>query len=163
MGLKSIEAVRPLLLHGGREEMTLALKQAGAHRFPVARPGYIVVAREYLSEHCGMALRERLNSFSNPIERRDWLAQERRIKGLGYKEASHFLRNIGLKGLAILDKHVLRCLADLKVIDNPKPPTTRARYLATEEKLREVAAHLEIDFDELDLVFWSMKTGEVLK
>jgi N-glycosylase/DNA lyase len=163
MGLKSIEAVRPLLLHGGREEMTLALKQAGAHRFPVARPGYIVVAREYLSEHCGMALRERLNGFSNPIERRDWLAQERRIKGLGYKEASHFLRNIGLKGLAILDKHVLRCLADLKVIDNPKPPTTRARYLATEEKLREVAAHLEIDFDELDLVFWSMKTGEVLK
>ena len=110
-----------------------------------------------------MALRERLNGFSNPIERRDWLAQERRLKGLGYKEASHFLRNIGLKGLAILDKHVLRCLADLKVIDNPKPPTTRARYLATEERLREVAAHLEIDFDELDLVFWSMKTGEVLK
>lgn len=163
MGLKSIEAVRPLLMNGGQEEMTLALKQAGAHRFPVARPGYIVVARDYLSEHCGMALRERLSGFASAIERRDWLAQEKRIKGLGYKEASHFLRNIGLKGLAILDKHVLRCLADLEVIESPRPPTTRARYLATEEKLREVAQHLEIDFDELDLVFWSMKTGEVLK
>ena len=163
MGLKSIEAVRPLLLKGGREEMTRALKQAGAHRFPVARPGYIVVARDFLSEHCGMALRERLNGFPTVSEGRDWLAQEKRIKGLGYKEASHFLRNIGLKGLAILDKHVLRCLADLKVIENPQPPTTRARYLATEEKLRQVARDLRIDFDELDLVLWSMKTGEVLK
>lgn len=163
MGLKSIEAVRPLLLNGGREEMTQALKQAGSHRFPVARPGYIVVARDFLSEHCGMRLRERLNSFSSAVERRDWLAQEKRIKGLGYKEASHFLRNIGIKGHAILDKHVLRCLADLKMIENPRPPTTRARYLATEERLRELAKNLKIDFDELDLVLWSMKTGEVLK
>lgn len=163
MGLKSIEAVRPLLMDGGSEEMTQALKQAGAHRFPVARPGYIVVARNYLREHCPSGLRERLEGFSSAIERRDWLAQEKRIKGLGYKEASHFLRNIGLKGHAILDKHVLRCLADLKVIESPQPPTTRARYLATEEKLGELAANLEIDFEELDLVLWSMKTGEVLK
>jgi thermostable 8-oxoguanine DNA glycosylase len=49
------------------------------------------------------------------------------------------------------------------VVENPKPPTTRARYLATEDKLRTVAQDLKIDFDELDLVLWSMKTGEVLK
>jgi N-glycosylase/DNA lyase len=108
-------------------------------------------------------LRERLQDFSSALERRDWLAQEKQIKGLGYKEASHFLRKIGLKGHAILDKHVLRCLTDLKVVENPKPPTTRARYLATEDKLRTVAQDLKIDFDELDLVLWSMKTGEVLK
>ena len=163
MGLKSIDAVRPLLKDGGREEMTRALTQAGAHRFPVARPGYIVVARNYLSEQCPRGLYERLKNFSNALERRDWLAQDKQIKGLGYKEASHFLRNIGLKGHAILDKHVLRCLADLKVIENPKPPTTRARYLAMEEKLRAVARDMKINFDELDLVLWSMKTGEVLK
>lgn len=163
MGLKSVEAVRPLLQRGGRAAMTRALQRAGAHRFPVARPGYIVVARKYLREHCPGGLRDRLSSFSSDIERRDWLAQEKQIKGLGYKEASHFLRNIGLKGYAILDKHVLRCLADLEVIDTPKPPTTRARYLATEEKLRSFAQDLRIDFEELDLVLWSMKTGEVLK
>lgn len=163
MGMKSIEAVRPLLLEGGREEMTQALKQAGAHRFPVARPGYIVVARNYLRENCSMGLRERLRGFSGATERRDWLAQEKSIKGLGYKEASHFLRNIGLKGHAILDKHVLRCLADLAVISDPRPPGTRARYLEIEETLREVSRDMEIDFDELDLVLWSMKTGEVLK
>lgn len=163
MGLKSVAAVRPLLRDGGREEMTQALTQAGAHRFPVARPGYIVVARNYLREQCPSGLRERLGNFSSALERRDWLAQEKQIKGLGYKEASHFLRNIGLKGHAILDKHVLRCLTDLNVVEIPKPPTTRARYLATEDKLRAVAQDLKIDFDELDLVLWSMKTGEVLK
>ena len=62
MGFRAVEAVRPFLLHGRREEMTLALK-AGAHRFPVERPGYIVVTRNYLREHCDLALREKLESL----------------------------------------------------------------------------------------------------
>lgn len=163
MGLKSIEAIRPLLWNGEKAEMTEALKKAGAHRFPVSRPGYIVIARNYLRERCGLRLREQLESFSDPIERRDWLAREKRIKGLGYKEASHFLRNIGLMGHAILDKHVLRCLEDLSVVESSRPPSTRARYLEIEERLKGVARDVGIDFDELDLVLWSMKTGEVLK
>lgn len=163
MGLTAIEAVRPFLMEGRRAQMTRALKKVGAHRFPVARPGYIVFARRYLRENCGLRLRERLQSFSNPIERRDWLAQEKGIKGLGYKEASHFLRNIGLKGHAILDKHVVRCLVELKVVDDTRPPNTRKRYLEMEEQLRGVAREVGIDFDELDLVLWSLKTGQVLK
>ncbi len=117
MGFRAVEAIRPLLMDGKREDMTLALKHAGAHRFPVERPGYIVVTRNYLREHCDMALREKLQSFADPIERRDWLAREKQIKGLGYKESSHFLRNIGLMGHAILDKHVMSCLTDLKVVE----------------------------------------------
>jgi len=163
MGLRSVEAIRPLLMEGEREDMTLALQRAGAHRFPVERPGYIVITRSYLREHCDMALRKKLMSFADPIERRDWLAQEKQVKGLGYKEASHFLRNIGLSGYAILDKHVMSCLRDLKVVDTPKPPGNRTRYLETEELLRLFARDIGIDFDELDLVLWSMKTGEVLK
>jgi N-glycosylase/DNA lyase len=163
MGFRAVEAIRPLLMDGTREDMTQALRSAGAHRFPVERPGYIVVTRTYLREHCDLALRERLQSFADPIERRDWLAREKRIKGLGYKESSHFLRNIGLMGHAILDKHVMNCLTDLRVVETPKPPATRARYLETEERLRSFAREIRIDFDELDLVLWSMKTGEVLK
>ena len=163
MGFRAVEAVRPFLLHGRREEMTEALRTAGAHRFPVERPGYIVVTRNYLREHCGLALREKLQGFNDPIERRDWLAREKQIKGLGYKESSHFLRNIGLMGHAILDKHVMSCLNDLKVVEAPKPPATRARYLETEDRLKAFAREIRIDFDELDLVLWSMKTGEVLK
>ena len=163
MGLRSIEAVRSLLIEGGREEMTRALKETGAHRFPVARPGYVVVTRNYLREHCGMRLRDLLLSFADPMERRDWLAKERRIKGVGYKESSHFLRNIGLRGYGILDRHVLRCLVDLSVVESSKPPTTRERYLAIEEQLRRFARDVRIDFEELDLVLWFINTGEVLK
>ncbi len=161
MGLRSVEAVRGLLGEGTHEELAAAL--TGRHRYPRSRSGYIVATREHLEGDCGMRLRERLSSFGDPLERRDWLARTRGIKGLGYKESSHFLRNVGLRGYAILDKHILRCLAEAGVIESPQPPSTRSRYLATEESLRRFAADLGLDFDELDLVLWSMKTGEILK
>ena len=163
MGLDSVDAVRPLLLDGEAEAMTAALKQAGAHRFPVARPQYIVTTRNYFRAHFGMALRKRLRSFRDPFERRDWLAQEKQVKGLCYKEASHFLRNIGFKGYGILDKHIVRSLHELMVIDSPKPPTSRGKYLEAENQMRQFARNAGINFDELDLLLWSMKTGEILK
>ena len=163
MGLNSVNAVRSLLLEGEPEEMTLALKEAGAHRFPVARPRYIVTTRAYFRANFDMALRKRLRSFSDPFERRDWLAQEKQIKGLGYKEASHFLRNIGVKGHAILDKHVMKCLAEVGVLDSSKPPSNRKRYLEVEQQLLQFSKDIKVNCDELDLVLWSMKTGEILK
>ena len=163
MGLRSVEAVRPLLAKGHQQAMTRALVTAGAHRFPNARPVYVVTTREYLEGSFSMQLRERLKSFSDPFERRDWLATEPRIKGLGYKESSHYLRNIGFKGYSILDKHIVRCLAELGVIDSPKPPTNRNRYLETESRMRQFSGEIGIDFDELDLVLWSIKTGDILK
>ena len=163
MGLRSVEAVRPLLKTGRPQTMTRALIAAGAHRFPNARPEYVVSTRSYLQKSFSMRLRERLQSFSDPFERRDWLAQEPKIKGLGYKESSHFLRNVGFKGYGILDKHIVRSLAELGVIDSAKPPAVRSRYLEIEARMREFAAEAGIDFDELDLVLWSMKTGEILK
>lgn len=161
MGLRSVEAVRPILLTGTHEELMNAL--VGRHRYPRARAGYIVASRDFLQEHCNLELRKKLESFADPLERRDWLVKEKRVKGLGYKEASHYLRNIGLKGYAILDKHILRSLAELKIIDDPKPPNTRLKYLTIEQKLQNLSKLTKIDFDELDLVLWSMKTGEILK
>ena len=161
MGIRSINAVRELLVAGEQPELAKAL--TGVHRYPNARSKYIVASREFLTEHCGMKLRSKLESFDCHYERRDWLVREKGIKGLGYKEASHYLRNIGFSGYAILDKHVLRCLFELKIIDEPKPPNTRSRYLTVEEKLKQFAAGAGIDFDELDLVLWSIKTGEILK
>lgn len=161
MGLNALEAVRPVLLTGDQAELSGLL--SGVHRYPNARARYIVASREFLREHCGLRLRNKLHSFECRLERRDWLVREKGIKGLGYKEASHYLRNIGFSGYAILDKHVLNCLAELKIINDPKPPNTRAKYLMVEEKLRNLTRDLRIDFDELDLVLWSMKTGMVLK
>jgi len=153
--------VRHILLEGDFGELSTAL--SGVHRFPIARSRYIVASRDFLSSSIQLRLHRHLTSLKDPIERRDWLVKEKRIKGLGYKEASHYLRNIGLSGYGILDKHILNCLRELELIDDPKPPSTRAKYLATEEKLRELASVTKIHFDELDLVLWSMKTGEILK
>ena len=161
MGLRSIETVRPLLKNGTQPELARAL--TGVHRYPNSRSHYIVHSRDFLQNSLKFRIKARLEEFDCSHERRDWLVREKGIKGLGYKEASHFLRNIGYRGYAILDKHVLNCLAELKIIDDPKPPTTRSKYLTTEEKLRKFAADARIDFDEMDLVLWSMKTGEILK
>jgi N-glycosylase/DNA lyase len=161
MGLRSVEAVRPHLKSGSQHELAKAL--TGVHRYPNARSKYIVHSRDFLEKELGFQIKQHLQEFDCALERRDWLVKEKGIKGLGYKEASHFLRNIGLRGYAILDKHVLKCLAELKIIDEPKPPSTRSKYLTVEEKLRKFANNAGIDFDEMDLVLWSMKTGEILK
>ena len=161
MGLRSIDAVRPLLDSGTQPEIAGAL--SGVHRYPNARARYVYMSRTFLKQHCNLELRKKLDSFDCRLERRDWLVREKGIKGLGYKEASHFLRNIGLKGYAILDKHVLKCLAELKIIEEPKPPNTRSKYLRVEDKLRDLSDRTKIDFDEMDLVLWSMKTGQILK
>ena len=161
MGLNSLEAVKPILMTADQPHLAKAL--SGVHRYPNARSRYIVASRTFLREHCDLKLRKKLNSFDCRLERRDWLVREKGIKGLGYKEASHYLRNIGFTGYAILDKHVLNCMTELKIIDEPKPPNTRSRYLMVEEKLRQLTKMTEIDFDELDLVLWSMKTGVILK
>lgn len=161
MGLRSVEAVKPVLMEGDQQQIAKAL--SGAHRYPNARAKYVIHSREFLTKQHNMQLRKKLHSFECALERRDWLVREKGIKGLGYKEASHYLRNIGFRGYAILDKHVLNCLAELKIIDDPKPPNTRARYLTVEDKLKKLTTRLKIDFDELDLVLWSMKTGVILK
>lgn len=161
MGMRSVDAVRPLLRSGSQPELAKAL--TGVHRYPNARSKYVVHSRDFLESELGFEIKQHLREFDCENKRRDWLVREKGIKGLGYKEASHFLRNIGFRGYAILDKHVLNCLFELKIIDDPKPPSTRSRYLSVEESLRQFAQATGIDFDEMDLVLWSMKTGEILK
>lgn len=162
MGEVSVERVRRLLRRGSHEQLMEAL--VGAHRFPRARSGYIVTTRSWLRKDCGMRLHEKLASFGRDREaRRDYFARTPGIKGIGYKEGSHYLRNIGYRGYAILDKHILRSLHELRVIDQPNPPTTRTKYLAIEARMKGFAEDIGIDFDELDLLFWSNKTGVILK
>src|SRR3989344_7299870 len=64
------------------------------HRFPNMRAKFIVEARKHRNN-----IRKVLDSFSSDSERREWFAEN--VKGLGMKESSHFLRNIGHKNIAI--------------------------------------------------------------
>ena len=95
-----------------------------------------------------------------PVFEREYLVEN--IKGFGYKESSHFLRNMGHSGYAILDKHVLRAMLEFNVIKKI-PTLNRKRYLLLEKKLKKFSEKVGISMDELDLVLWSRKSGEVLK
>ena len=161
MGLRSVEASRDVLVEGSLGKLRQRLK--GVHRFHNKRPEYVVHTREYLKNAHGFELRDLILSIDDPIERRDFLAGNKNIKGIGYKEASHFLRNIGFSGYCILDKHILNTMHDLGIIKSAKPPAKRADYLAIEKKLLNFADEVGIHIDELDLLLWSEKTGEILK
>jgi N-glycosylase/DNA lyase len=102
-----------------------------------------------------------LGRGSSAPEMRDWFV--RNVKGLGWKEASHFLRNIGYRDLAILDRHILRNLRRHGIIRALPPSLTPARYRSIEERFRRFADAVGIPMDELDLLFWSRETGEILK
>ncbi len=161
MGLKSVDAMRDILPNGSLSKLRKRLD--GVHRYPNARPTYVIHTREYLKREYDFKIKDLLKSFQDPIERRDFFAKNKNIKGIGYKESSHFLRNIGFSGYAILDKHILNTLYELKIIKSPKPPTTRDKYLEIEDKFKEFADNIGIHIDELDLLLWSEKTGEILK
>jgi N-glycosylase/DNA lyase len=161
MGMRSVEVLRDVLLEGDLEG--LRKRMTGVHRFPNWRPAYIVHTREYLRREHGLGMRQLVTSFNDPLERRDFFARNKDIKGIGYKEASHFLRNIGFPGYAILDKHILNTLFEMGVIENPKPPGTRDKYISVEDRLRKFSEDIDIPMDELDLLLWSEKTGEILK
>ncbi len=161
MGLNAIAAVKDILSDADDKELSKRLR--GIYRFPNIRAKHVVSTREYLTRMHGGELRPVLLSFEDPIERRDFFALEKGIKGLGFKEASHFLRNIGFRGYAILDKHILECLHELGIIESPRPARTRSEYLEIEERFRMFSEKNGFDFDEMDLFLWSEKTGEILK
>jgi N-glycosylase/DNA lyase len=92
---------------------------------------------------------------------REWLVTN--VKGLGWKEASHFLRNIGYRDLAILDRHILKNLRRHGVLRSLPQSLTAKRYLAIEQAFALFSATIGITMDELDLLFWSRETGEIRK
>jgi N-glycosylase/DNA lyase len=100
------------------------------------------------------------NGHTGP-ELREWLAGN--VRGLGWKESSHFLRNIGYRNLAILDRHILRNLRDHGVLRTVPETMTARQYLQIEQHFRSFADWVGISLDELDLLFWSRETGMILK
>ena len=107
------------------------------------------------------AILEKLTSGAASHDLRMWLVGN--VKGLGWKEASHFLRNIGHRDLAILDRHILKNLKRHGVIPAIPKTLTARRYLRIEERFQRFAGDIGISLDELDLLFWSTETGAILK
>jgi len=93
---------------------------------------------------------------------RDWLVKH--VKGLGLKEASHFLRNIGMgEELAILDRHILKNLVCLGVIAGVPASLTPSRYKEIESRMKTFSSSIGIPMGELDLILWYRETGSIFK
>ena len=123
---------------------------------------FIVGARRLFKKGRGLDIKSKI-STKDIIATRDWFVDN--IKGMGYKEASHFLRNIGLgRNIAILDRHILKNLKRYGVIAKiPDSVGSRKVYMGIEDKMRLFSKSSGIPLDELDLLFWSLQTGFIFK
>jgi len=152
--LRIVDEIGDDLLKLSEEELAETLRRLG-HRFPSSRARYIIDARKSLDK-----LVEILKTVDDEFMIREWLV--RNVKGVGYKEASHFLRNIGFKNLSIIDFHIIDLLTRYGLIRRPRS-LTRRRYLEIEGLLRRISEELGISLAELDLYLWHMETGKILK
>ena len=123
-------------------------------RFHTKRAGYITASRKHINELFSVLL------SLHGEETRTWLVEN--IKGFGYKEASHFLRNIGYNDYAIIDFHIVDLLVQHKIIKKPKT-LTKNTYLTIEQKLRNIAEKTHMSLAELDLYLWYLETKKILK
>jgi N-glycosylase/DNA lyase len=139
------------------EEILCKKLQAFGHRYPNARANYIVEARLYAD-----SIKQILSKFKTESESRTWVVEH--IKGLGYKESSHFLRNIGYKDLAIIDFHIVDLLVKNGLVEKPKSKClTKKKYLEIESVLKKMGGRSNLNLAELDLYLWYMETGKILK
>ncbi len=149
---------RGLLLNGSKSAIKTQLKGV---RFPNNKTLYLIAARKLFRNNKTFDIKSRFNN-SDVFKTREWLV--RNVKGFGYKEASHFLRNIGLgKDLAILDVHILRNLKKYRVIKKIPSSLSRRIYLDIENRMRVFSERIYVPLEDLDLLFWSNQTGFIFK
>jgi N-glycosylase/DNA lyase len=136
-----------------QHELSTRLRAHG-YRFPTTRAAFICKDQPLCDSLPGLLDSDDQQGL------REWLVAH--VKGFGYKEASHFLRNVGFDDIAIIDVHILDILVDHNIISRPKT-LTRKRYRDIEQILRELAHAAGVTLAELDLYLWYLETGKILK
>jgi N-glycosylase/DNA lyase len=134
-----------------------------AVRFGESKAKYIVEARKFFTNE-ELRVKKKISFFNNSLELRDWLIKN--VKGIGLKEASHFIRNIGFDyehQLAILDRHILKNLKEFGVINEIPKTLTSKKYFEIENRMKKFAEIIGISLYELDLLLWSKETRIIFK
>jgi len=147
-----------ILLQGTKNEIKEKLQKV---RFKNKKTEYLFEARnKFFGDN--NSIYENIKKSKSPLELREYLVKN--VKGIGWKEASHFLRNIGLGAdIAILDRHILRNIIELGILEEYPKNLSEKKYREIEEKMKKLSKNLEIPMDTLDHVFWAKETGEVFK
>lgn len=149
-----------LLFNGSAEDIVEYLNIV---RFKNNKAKYLVALREQMQNEKGEIItKDFFNSITDVKEKREWIVKN--IKGMAYKEAGHFLRNVGFgKEIAILDRHILKNLVKLEVIEDVPKSLTPKLYLEIEEKMKTYCKFINIPMDSLDLLLWYKEAGEIFK
>lgn len=159
---KAITTLRDngLLFNGTAEEVVEYLNIV---RFKNNKAKYLVTLREQMKDKNGkIVTKDFFESISDVNEKREWIVKN--IKGMAYKEASHFLRNVGFgKKISILDRHILKNLVKLEVLEEIPKSLTPKLYLEIEEKMKAYCDYIDISMDSLDLLLWYKEAGEIFK
>lgn len=159
---KAITTLREngLLFNGSAEDI---VKYLNIVRFKNNKAKYLVALREQMQNEKGEIItKDFFNSITDVKEKREWIVKN--IKGMAYKEAGHFLRNVGFgKEIAILDRHILKNLVKLEVIEDVPKSLTPKLYLEIEEKMKAYCKFISIPMDSLDLLLWYKEAGEIFK
>lgn len=132
-------------------------------RFKNNKAKYLVELREQMKDSNGkIKTKEIFMKIPTTHEKREWIVKN--IKGMSYKEAGHFLRNVGFgEDVAILDRHILKNLVRLEIIDDVPTSISPKLYKEIEEKLRAYCKYVGIRMDEFDLLLWYLEAGEIFK
>ena len=159
---KAITTLREngLLFNGNAEDIVEYLNIV---RFKNNKAKYLVALREQMQNEKGeIVTKDFFNSIADVKDKREWIVKN--IKGMAYKEAGHFLRNVGFgKEIAILDRHILKNLVKLEVIEDVPKSLTPKLYLEIEEKMKAYCKFISIPMDSLDLLLWYKEAGEIFK
>ena len=148
-----------LLYEGSAEEIVEYLNIV---RFKNNKSRYLVEFRDLMTEDGKLQPKKILESKGNTFEKRKWILKN--VKGMGLKEANHVLRNLGFgEEIAILDRHILRNLQRLNVIEEIPKTLTEKKYYEIEKAMKKYSEYSGIKMDELDLVLWYKEAGEVFK
>jgi N-glycosylase/DNA lyase len=124
------------------------------YRFPKSKASFIVKAGCKLYSE-GPTISTILNKFKSSRKVRDFLSG--RIPGVGFKQASLFLRNIGyMEPLAIVDVHILNFMKEIKLIspESYSSSLSSKRYKMIERKMQGLANKMGVSLSVLDFAIW---------
>jgi N-glycosylase/DNA lyase len=134
--------------------------KCGSYRFPRLRANQLAKLRLRLHSS---SLSEMINKKKGSVELRAWLVDE--LPGIGPKQASMFLRNIGYSyDLAILDSHVVKFLERVKLLKSKTFLSTLSGYEKTEKVMKNYAVEVGQPVGVVDWAIWiTMKAEQETK
>ena len=124
------------------------------HRYPSARARFIFENRKLFGH-----LKDVISLETD--QARDFLVKE--AKGIGWKESSHFLRNVGHEDVAILDRHVVRLMVRYNITSEIPKSWSEKKYIFYESLLRKQSEEFGEPLGKFDLYLWYFVKGRVDK